>query len=114
MAISRSRCTNLIWFSAAPSIPVANRSLPNLRSVRDLSEEAVVTPKVQSDKTLICENCGRYGAIQFGDRRLCDECYETMGSCCPEFGGFDLWEDKVENHNEESDLLNTDFIQKTF
>ena len=34
----------------------------------------------------ICDDCGRYGAIDFGGRQLCPDCYECSGSCCPEFG----------------------------
>jgi hypothetical protein len=44
------------------------------------------TPPVKPDERLICEVCGRFGAIEFGERRLCLECYEGCGSCCPEFG----------------------------
>ncbi len=40
----------------------------------------------------VCDICGRYGAYEFGNKRLCVDCYETRASCCPEFGGDDLWE----------------------
>ena len=38
-----------------------------------------------------CERCGRYGAIQMGDHRLCPDCLDVAGSCCPEFGAWDAW-----------------------
>ena len=41
---------------------------------------------------LTCERCGRYGAYEFDGERLCADCYELRGSCCPEFGGDDQWE----------------------
>jgi len=47
--------------------------------------------KRQFDENAVYEWCGKFGAFQFGDRRLCAECYEAMGSCCPEFGGYDQW-----------------------
>ena len=48
----------------------------------------VPAPKTQSliDESLVCEECGRFGAFEFGDRKLCLDCYEGCGSCCPEFG----------------------------
>lgn len=39
-----------------------------------------------SNEDLACDECGRYGAIDFGERKLCPDCYESCGSCCPEFG----------------------------
>jgi hypothetical protein len=33
-----------------------------------------------------CAGCGRFGAYEFDGQRLCAECYEQHGSCCPEFG----------------------------
>ena len=41
---------------------------------------------------LRCDRCGRFGAYDVGDERLCAECYQLRGSCCPEFGGDDHWE----------------------
>lgn len=37
-----------------------------------------------------CDRCGVVGAFDLGDRRLCEECYRSYGSCCLEFGGDDL------------------------
>jgi len=45
------------------------------------------------DESARCDDCGRFGAFDLGDRRLCEECYRGCGSCCPEFGGHDLWAD---------------------
>lgn len=35
---------------------------------------------------LACDECGRYGAVDFGEQKLCPDCYGTKCSCCPEFG----------------------------
>ena len=40
-----------------------------------------------------CDTCGASGAVNVGDRWLCESCYVEAGSCCLEFGGIDLWED---------------------
>ena len=44
------------------------------------------TPAVQLNDALACDVCGRFGAVELGDRRLCVDCYESCGSCCPESG----------------------------
>lgn len=41
-----------------------------------------------------CDRCGRPAAIKVGDEFFCEECYQLPGSCCPEFGGEDIWEVK--------------------
>jgi hypothetical protein len=46
---------------------------------------------LQFDERATCERCGRFGAYLFDGEALCAECYETRGSCCPEFGADDLW-----------------------
>jgi hypothetical protein len=51
-----------------------------------------MSDKAQIDENAVCEVCGKFGAFQFGDRHLCAECYQAIGSCCPEFGGYDQWE----------------------
>lgn len=38
------------------------------------------------NENLACDECGRFGAIDFDGRKLCPDCYEHSGSCCPEFG----------------------------
>jgi len=40
---------------------------------------------------LRCDECGSFGAFDLGERRLCEDCYRTRGSCCMEFGADDLW-----------------------
>jgi len=42
--------------------------------------------EVQFNQDQSCDSCGRFGAFDFHDRRLCGACYESSGSCCPEFG----------------------------
>jgi hypothetical protein len=39
-----------------------------------------------------CERCGSPRAVKVGARWLCENCYVEAGSCCPEFGGDDLWD----------------------
>lgn len=39
-----------------------------------------------------CSLCGKPTGLQVGDRPVCEECYVNAGSCCPEFGNFDLWQ----------------------
>jgi hypothetical protein len=43
-------------------------------------------PGVALDAQLVCDQCGRFGAYPFDGRNLCGDCYESCGSCCPEFG----------------------------
>lgn len=50
----------------------------------------------------ICDRCGRPAAIRIEKEWLCEECYQTHGSCCPEFGGDDLWEEKPRDEPEET------------
>jgi hypothetical protein len=39
------------------------------------------------NESVACEVCGRFEAVEIGDRLLCTDCYgQTCGSCCPEFG----------------------------
>lgn len=37
------------------------------------------------DDNLKCGDCGRYGAVDFGERKLCPGCYEACDSCGPKF-----------------------------
>lgn len=46
---------------------------------------------VQFEENAACEVCGQFGAYPIGDRKLCQNCYQGSGSCCPEFGKDDLW-----------------------
>jgi hypothetical protein len=45
---------------------------------------------IQFDENASCDRCGRFGVLVFDGEKLCAECYEARGSCCPEFGGDDL------------------------
>jgi hypothetical protein len=64
--------------------------------------------KIKPD--LICDNCGRFGAFDLGDQHLCSDCYMECGSCCMEFGGYDLWESesKKKDNTEKNDLERKD------
>ena len=35
----------------------------------------------QTNEDLVCDTCGRFGAVKIDDRRLCLDCYEMSGSC---------------------------------
>ena len=35
-----------------------------------------------ANENATCDECGRYDAIDFGERKLCPNCYESYGSCC--------------------------------
>ncbi len=45
-----------------------------------------MSEKISPNETVPCDECGRFGAIEVADRKLCPECYETSGSCCPGLG----------------------------
>ena len=51
-----------------------------------MPEEARNSDKPRLNESLVCDVCGRFGAVEFVDRKLCPDCYENYGSCCPEFG----------------------------
>ncbi len=44
------------------------------------------------EEAAVCDECGRFGAFDMGERKLCRDCYQGAGSCCPEFGKDDPWE----------------------
>ena len=48
--------------------------------------------KPRPNEDIVCDRCGRFGAFDFAGTKLCEECYEVVGSCCPEFGADDLWQ----------------------
>lgn len=56
------------------------------------------------DGAIACECCGKTGATAIGDRVLCRDCYFACSSCCPEFGGDDLWQaiDSEQADNKEN------------
>jgi hypothetical protein len=41
---------------------------------------------VRSNDDLACDECGRFGAVDLGERKLCPDCYATGGSCCSGLG----------------------------
>jgi hypothetical protein len=41
-----------------------------------------------------CRFCGRPTEIVLDDMPICEDCYEERGSCCLEFGGDDLWQER--------------------
>jgi hypothetical protein len=45
-----------------------------------------VNDPIKADERLTCDECGRFGAVEIGDAKLCTDCYGTKCSCCPEFG----------------------------
>jgi hypothetical protein len=49
-----------------------------------------VTQQLKLEPGERCDRCGLVGAFDLGDRKLCEECYRSYGSCCLEFGGDDL------------------------
>jgi hypothetical protein len=56
------------------------------------NKETTTKPtEARFDENAVCGACGAFGAFHFGDRTLCQNCYEGCGSCCPEFGKDDLW-----------------------
>lgn len=63
---------------ARSRFPFGNRT--SARYVRGMSEP------VQLNEQITCDVCGKFGAFEFDGRKLCADCYESSGSCCPEFG----------------------------
>jgi hypothetical protein len=54
-----------------------------------------MSAEVQFDEKAVCDRCGKFGAFQFDGQKLCAECYESQGSCCPEFGADDKWNREI-------------------
>ena len=44
-----------------------------------------MSAEVQFNQDHSCDSCGRFGAFDFDGRHFCGICYESSGSCCPEF-----------------------------
>lgn len=38
------------------------------------------------NEQLSCDKCGRFGALVIGERTVCEDCYGSGCSCCPELG----------------------------
>jgi hypothetical protein len=45
-----------------------------------------VSSEIEIKEQLTCDECGRFGAMEFDGKKLCADCYGTACSCCPEFG----------------------------
>ncbi|MGH7989743.1 MAG: hypothetical protein ACREDS_06045 [Limisphaerales bacterium] len=58
---------------------------------REQEQISETSREVRLDENAVCDVCGRFGAYHFGDRTLCQDCYEGCGSCCREFWKDDLW-----------------------
>ena len=51
-----------------------------------MPERPVETSKNRVNESAACDICGHFGAIEFGARLICPDCYsQNCGSCCPEF-----------------------------
>jgi hypothetical protein len=57
--------------------------------------------KPQQKSSDRCERCGAPEAMQFGDHWVCEDCYGLRGSCCPEFGADDLWEERQSSEDKK-------------
>jgi len=42
--------------------------------------------EIKTEDQMTCDKCGRFGARAFGETNICEDCYGTACSCCPEFG----------------------------
>jgi len=47
-----------------------------------MSEQSRETAPKRMDESAVCDVCGRLGAVEFGDRAVCTDCYAGCGSCC--------------------------------
>ena len=45
-----------------------------------------MSAEIKPDEHLACDGCGHFGAMDFGGKQICADCYGTSCSCCPEFG----------------------------
>lgn len=52
-----------------------------------------MSDEVKFNQAVVCDVCGHFGAYVFDGESLCCDCYETRGSCCPEFGKKDRGSD---------------------
>jgi hypothetical protein len=60
-----------------------------------------MSKQIQYKADAVCDACGRFGAFDFCDEHLCSDCYSERGSCCLEFGGYDLWKDEKKSAKPE-------------
>lgn len=59
-------------------------------------QQPAALPPSPTGETVVCDRCGRPGAIEIAGVRRCLECYELCASCCLEFGADDLWEERAD------------------
>lgn len=38
--------------------------------------------EIKTEEQLTCDECGRFGAMEVADQKLCPECYSNSGACC--------------------------------
>jgi hypothetical protein len=48
-----------------------------------------------------CRYCGKPADDAVDGVPICEGCYQQAGSCCLEFGGDDLWQDRGDLTGEE-------------
>jgi len=63
------------------------------RIVTSKEAPAVQKPAAGEEQSdAVCSRCGNFGAeVIYGDLKVCRDCYYIYGSCCLEFGAYDLW-----------------------
>ncbi|HXT12699.1 MAG TPA: hypothetical protein VN873_14140 [Candidatus Angelobacter sp.] len=49
-----------------------------------MPENPVESSGNRVNESAACDVCGRFGAVEVGDRKLCVDCYGGCGSCCNE------------------------------
>jgi hypothetical protein len=49
-----------------------------------MAEQRLESSSNRINESAACDTCGRFGALEFGDRHLCPDCYQGCGSCCSE------------------------------
>jgi len=78
-------------------------------------------PSADNEK---CIDCGAPIEAPIGGIAICDNCFSTRGSCCPEFGAFDLTEEAAPREYasspcsahifEEADVVRHDRVRGRF
>jgi hypothetical protein len=49
-----------------------------------VSDVSLNPAPVKRNEGECCDVCGSFGAFVFDGRKICERCYETLGSCCAE------------------------------
>lgn len=47
-----------------------------------------------------CRFCGKPTTLLVGGAPICEDCCQNAGSCCREFGGDDLWQQRNDEESE--------------